>query len=109
MIAAERRRRFTSVTSRPRRFRWLTALTGLLVACGHAREPPACRDGAFEHVVEGTAGPVSPPGRRGVHYPIPRPEIPPHDIARAPEGAGRDADLLNTCIRKLDPVCWRLR
>src|SRR2546430_7460790 len=39
-----------SVTSRPRRFRWLTAVTGLLVACGHAREPPACR--SEEHTSE---------------------------------------------------------
>ena len=99
--------RFTSVTSRPRRFRWLTALTGLLVACGHAKEPPACRDGAFEQVVEGIAGPVSPAGRRVVHYRIPRPELQLHDIAVAPDGAVWYADLLNSCIGKLDPVSGR--
>src|SRR5207244_12500715 len=96
-----------SVTSRPRRFRWLTALIGLLVACGHAREPPACRDGAFEQVVEGIAGPVSPAGRRVVHYRIPRPELQLHDIAVAPDGAVWYADLLNSCIGKLDPVSGR--
>src|SRR2546426_10861199 len=99
--------RLTSVTSRPRRFRWLTALTGLLVACGHAEEPPACRDGAFEQVVEGIAGPVSPAGRRAVHYRIPRPELQLHDIAVAPDGAVWYADLLNSCIGRLDPVSGR--
>src|SRR2546422_3154518 len=85
-----------SVTSRPRRLRWLTALTGFLVACGHAEEPPACRDGAFEQVVEGIAGPVSPAGRRVVHYRIPRPELQLHDIAVAPDGAVWYADLLRS-------------
>src|SRR3989475_9801353 len=98
-----------SVTSRPRRFRWLTALTGLLVACGHAREPPACRDGAFEQVVEGIAGPVSPAGRRVGHYRIPRPELQLHDIAGAPDGAAWNAHLLNSCIGKLDPLTGRFR
>ncbi len=95
------------MTSRPRRFRWLTALTGLLVACGHAKEPSACRDGAFEQVAEGIAGPVSPAGRRVVHYRIPRPELQLHDIAVAPDGAVWYADLLNSCIGKLDPVSGR--
>src|SRR3989442_14130527 len=98
MIAAERRRRFTSVTSRPRRFRWLTALTGLLVACAHAKEPPACRDGAFEQVVEGIAGPVSAAGRRVVHCRIPRPELQLHDIAVAADVVVWYAGVLNSCI-----------
>src|SRR5947209_20524079 len=99
--------RLTSVTSLPRRFRWLTALIGLLVTCGRAEEPPACRDGAFEQVVKGIAGPVSPVGRRVVHYRIPRPELQLHDIAVAPDGAVWYADLVNSCIGKLDPVTGR--
>jgi virginiamycin B lyase len=53
------------------------------------------------------AGPVSPAGRRIVHYRIPRPELQLHDIAVAPDGAVWYADLLNSCIGKLDPVTGR--
>jgi len=95
------------ITSHPRRLRWLTALIGLLVACGRSDDRADCRDGALDQIAEGVAGPVSRSGRRVVHYRIPRPEVQLHDIAVAPNGAVWYADLLNSCIGKLDPVTGR--
>ncbi len=91
----------------PRRSGPLAVLMGLLVACGQSEHRPRCRDGAFDQVARRIAGPISPTGRRVVHYRIPRPELQLHDIAVGPDGAVWYADLLNSCLGKLDPATGR--
>lgn len=95
------------MTDPPRRFRWLSGLIALSLACQRSEDRPDCRDGTFDQVVVGIAGPVSPTGRRVVHYRIPRTELQLHDIAIAPDGTVWYADMLNSCIGKLDPGTGR--
>lgn len=92
----------------PQRSRSLAVLIGLLVACKQSEDRPNCRDGTFDQVVEGIAGPVSPAGRLVVHYRVPRGDVQLHDIAVAPDGAVWYADLVNSCIGKLDPRTGRV-
>jgi virginiamycin B lyase len=83
-------------------------LIGLLVACGQSEDRPNCRDGAFDQVARGIAGPVSATGRRVVHYRLPRGDVQLHDVAVAPDGAVWYADMLNSCIGKLDSRTGRV-
>lgn len=78
-------------------------LVAVAVACGQAEDRPTCRDGAFDQVARGIAGPVSATGRRVVHYRVPRGDVQLHDIAVAPDGAVWYADMLNSCVGRLDP------
>lgn len=105
MLAAEQRAK--SVTRLPRWCRSLSVLVGLSVACGHSEDRPDCRDNAFHQVADGIPGPVSPTGRRVAHYRVPRTELQLHDIAVAPDGVVWYADMLNSCIGKLNPGTGR--
>jgi virginiamycin B lyase len=86
----------------------VAVLIGLLVACGKSEDRPNCRDGTFDQIARGIAGPVSATGRRVVHYRLPRGDVQLHDVAVAPDGPVWYAEMLNSCIGKLDPRTGRV-